>query len=120
VTGAQRSPQVSRWKAGTFRPTHAEVQAARDGADSLTALHAALGAEAPPCTEDPDRWTSDAPEDVARAAAECAPCPAREECFSYGVDIRAACGVWGGEHLTSDSYQGAPATRRPAPEEMTA
>ncbi|GMA26722.1 hypothetical protein GCM10025864_44810 [Luteimicrobium album] len=45
---------------------------------------------------DPDLWFSEAPSDVARAAAFCAVCPVKALCAERAEAAREQYGVWGG------------------------
>ncbi|MGZ4621491.1 MAG: WhiB family transcriptional regulator [Blastococcus sp.] len=56
------------------------------------------GAE--PCKSgDPERWFPSAPHRGGPVAAECRPCPVREQCFAWAV-THAVEGVWGGSTET--------------------
>lgn len=48
----------------------------------------------PECADDPDRWFSDRPDDIAAAKAACTNCPVRDACAVAGRDE--PWGVWGG------------------------
>ncbi|HEY5987947.1 MAG TPA: WhiB family transcriptional regulator [Streptosporangiaceae bacterium] len=50
-----------------------------------------------PCTEDPELFFAESPEDVETAKAMCRGCPARLACFAGAVERREPWGVWGGE-----------------------
>lgn len=50
-----------------------------------------------PCTEDPDLFFAESPDDVELAKSLCADCPARLTCLAGAVERREPWGVWGGE-----------------------
>jgi WhiB family redox-sensing transcriptional regulator len=52
-----------------------------------------------PCTDDPDLFFAEAPEDVERAKAICRGCRARIACLTGALERREPWGVWGGELL---------------------
>jgi WhiB family redox-sensing transcriptional regulator len=52
-----------------------------------------------PCTEDPELFFAEAPEDVEAAKALCQGCRARANCLEGALDRREPWGVWGGELL---------------------
>ena len=52
-----------------------------------------------PCTDDPDLFFAEAPEDVERAKAICRGCRARLACLTGALERREPWGVWGGELL---------------------
>jgi Transcription factor WhiB len=54
-----------------------------------------LGAE-PACADEPERWWSKQPADVAYAQLVCALCPVRSWCQSYAIAAGERDGVWGG------------------------
>lgn len=51
---------------------------------------------APPCTQNPDLWFTDAAEDIAAAKAICLTCPLLAECRQLADDLRPEYGVWAG------------------------
>lgn len=50
-----------------------------------------------PCTEDPELFFAEAPQDVEAAKSLCQGCRAREACLAGARDRREPWGVWGGE-----------------------
>jgi WhiB family transcriptional regulator, redox-sensing transcriptional regulator len=50
-----------------------------------------------PCTDDPELFFAEAPEDVEYAKGMCRGCPARLACLSGAIERREPWGVWGGE-----------------------
>ena len=67
-------------------------------AAGLTALLpvASLGPDLP-CTDDPELFFAESPDDVERAKALCRECPARAACLAGALKRREPWGVWGGE-----------------------
>ena len=52
-----------------------------------------------PCTEDPELFFAELPEDVELAKAMCRGCRARLACLAGALERREPYGVWGGELL---------------------
>lgn len=52
-----------------------------------------------PCTEEPELFFAEAPEDVETAKALCKGCRARAACLEGALERREPWGVWGGELL---------------------
>jgi WhiB family transcriptional regulator, redox-sensing transcriptional regulator len=50
-----------------------------------------------PCTDDPELFFAERPEDVERAKALCRDCQVRLACLSGALERREPWGVWGGE-----------------------
>ena len=50
-----------------------------------------------PCTEDPDLFFAESPEDVEIAKDMCRDCPARLACLAGALERREPWGVWGGQ-----------------------
>ena len=65
-------------------------------AGSATALPSGLDL---PCTEDPELFFAESPEDVETAKAMCRGCEARLACLTGALERREPWGVWGGELL---------------------
>ena len=59
-----------------------------------TALPAGLDL---PCTEDPELFFAESPQDVEQAKAMCRECRARIACLTGALERREPWGVWGGE-----------------------
>jgi WhiB family transcriptional regulator, redox-sensing transcriptional regulator len=52
-----------------------------------------------PCTENPELFFAEAPEDIEQAKALCQGCRARINCLEGALERREPWGVWGGELL---------------------
>ena len=52
-----------------------------------------------PCTEDPELFFAESPQDVEAAKALCRGCRARPDCLEGALERREPWGVWGGELL---------------------
>jgi WhiB family redox-sensing transcriptional regulator len=52
-----------------------------------------------PCTEDPELFFAESPDDVEQAKAMCRGCRARLACLAGALERREPWGVWGGELL---------------------
>lgn len=52
-----------------------------------------------PCTDDPDLFFAESPQDVEQAKAMCRGCRARLACLAGAQERREPWGVWGGELL---------------------
>jgi WhiB family redox-sensing transcriptional regulator len=52
-----------------------------------------------PCTEDPELFFAESPQDVELAKAMCRGCRARLACLAGALERREPLGVWGGELL---------------------
>jgi WhiB family transcriptional regulator, redox-sensing transcriptional regulator len=50
-----------------------------------------------PCTDDPELFFAESPDDVESAKALCRECPARAACLAGALKRREPWGVWGGE-----------------------
>jgi WhiB family transcriptional regulator, redox-sensing transcriptional regulator len=73
-----------------------------DGADQLMTV--GLGTvrregSDPPCTQDPELFFAESPQDVEQAKAMCRGCGARIACLAGALERREPWGVWGGELL---------------------
>jgi WhiB family transcriptional regulator, redox-sensing transcriptional regulator len=53
----------------------------------------------PPCTQDPELFFAESPQDVEQAKAMCRSCGARIACLAGALERREPWGVWGGELL---------------------
>jgi len=82
---AVSAPESVRTGSGLTEVTRAVVPAARS---------AQL-----PCTEDPELFFAESPEDVEAAKAMCRGCEARLACLTGALERREPWGVWGGELL---------------------
>ena len=71
-------------------------------ADQLVALGSrtarTVGSD-PPCTQDPELFFAESPQDVEQAKAMCRACGARIACLDGALERREPHGVWGGELL---------------------
>ena len=54
-----------------------------------------------PCTENPELFFAESPQDVEQAKAMCRGCRARLACLAGALERREPWGVWGGELLMS-------------------
>jgi WhiB family transcriptional regulator, redox-sensing transcriptional regulator len=61
-----------------------------------------------PCTDDPELFFAESPDDVERAKGLCRECPARAACLAAALKRREPWGVWGGELF----LRGATASRK--------
>ena len=52
-----------------------------------------------PCTEDPELFFAESPQDVEQAKAMCRECRARLACLAGALERKEPWGVWGGELL---------------------
>ena len=91
--GGPASYQVTAsllWSAGIIAVTASRAE--------LTALLpvASLGPELP-CTDDPELFFAESPDDVETAKALCRQCPARAACLTGALKRQEPWGVWGGE-----------------------
>jgi len=59
---------------------------------------ASLGPELP-CTDDPELFFAESPDDLETAKASCRECPVRAACLAGALERREPWGVWGGELL---------------------
>ena len=50
-----------------------------------------------PCTEEPDLFFAESPQDVETAKAKCQDCPVRIACLTGALERQEPWGVWGGE-----------------------
>jgi WhiB family redox-sensing transcriptional regulator len=56
-----------------------------------------------PCTDDPELFFAESPDEVETARALCGGCPARTACLAGALERREAWGVWGGELFLRDA-----------------
>jgi WhiB family transcriptional regulator, redox-sensing transcriptional regulator len=56
-----------------------------------------------PCTQDPELFFAESPQDVEQAKAMCRDCRARMACLTGALERREPWGVWGGELLLRGS-----------------
>ena len=68
------------------------------GPDMGTATALPMGLDLP-CTEDPELFFAESPQDVEQAKAMCRECRARIACLTGALERREPWGVWGGELL---------------------
>jgi WhiB family transcriptional regulator, redox-sensing transcriptional regulator len=82
------------------RPQAGQEPAVRQGYDErqyvATALPVGLDL---PCTEDPELFFAESPDDVETAKAMCRDCRARLACLTGALERSEPWGVWGGELL---------------------
>jgi WhiB family redox-sensing transcriptional regulator len=73
-----------------------QFMAAGPGMGTATAFPAGLDL---PCTEDPELFFAESPQDVEQAKTMCRDCRARIGCLTGALERREPWGVWGGELL---------------------
>ena len=99
----QESDVVRQVKVGNIGQT-SEVSVANQfmvaGPDAGTATALPVGLDLP-CTEDPELFFAESPQDVEQAKAMCRGCRARLACLAGALERREPWGVWGGELLMS-------------------
>jgi len=79
-------------------PQPAEVMAAYELGGLIPATLAGVpNGQMLPCTDDPDLFFAESPEDVEFAKDLCRACPARMACLTGALERREPWGVWGGE-----------------------
>jgi len=89
-------------RASPVRPVKQPDVGQAGGSDQLVVVGPAAGVPAGldlPCTQDPELFFAESPEDVERAKALCRGCRARIACLASALERREPCGVWGGELL---------------------
>jgi WhiB family redox-sensing transcriptional regulator len=94
ATGFQASGSVMARQEPDVRQVFDQVSIMAVG--SPTALPVGLDL---PCTEDPELFFAESPEDVETAKAMCRGCEARLACLTGALERREPWGVWGGELL---------------------
>ena len=94
ATGFQASGSVMARQEPDVRQVFDQVSIMAVG--SSTALPVGLDL---PCTEDPELFFAESPEDVETAKAMCRGCEARLACLTGALERREPWGVWGGELL---------------------
>jgi WhiB family transcriptional regulator, redox-sensing transcriptional regulator len=73
------------------------IPAAQPGAGFPVTMAGVPGGRQLPCTEDPDLFFAESPDDVECAKELCQGCPARMACLTGALERREPWGVWGGE-----------------------
>ena len=94
TTAALRGPagfEAATAQAGTITRTGPAVLA---GPAVTVGLPNGLGL---PCSDDPELFFAESPQDVESAKELCQGCPARRACLAGAQDRREPWGVWGGE-----------------------
>lgn len=97
--GAPPMPVPAARPTGTehvFRPAE-PGQATVPAAASPGTISGLPGGQHLPCTDDPELFFAESPQDVECAKALCRGCPARIACLSGAVARSEPWGVWGGE-----------------------
>jgi WhiB family redox-sensing transcriptional regulator len=90
---------VTGFEASVFEAARQEPDVRQGfGVVSSTATLVPVGLDLP-CTEDPELFFAESPEDVEQAKAMCRGCPARIACLTGALERREPWGVWGGELL---------------------
>ena len=97
----RQEPDVRQVQVGSIGRT-SEVSVASQfmaaGLDMGTATALPVGLDLP-CTEDPELFFAESPQDVEQAKAMCRECRARIACLTGALERREPWGVWGGELL---------------------
>jgi WhiB family transcriptional regulator, redox-sensing transcriptional regulator len=73
------------------------IPAAQPGAGFPVTMAGVPGGRHLPCTDDPDLFFAESPDDVECAKDLCRGCPARMACLTGALERREPWGVWGGE-----------------------
>ena len=94
ATGFQAPGSVAARQEPDVRQVFDQVSIMAVG--SATALPVGLDL---PCTEDPELFFAESPQDVEQAKAMCLDCRARIACLTGALERREPWGVWGGELL---------------------
>ena len=93
----RQEPDVRQVQVGNIgRTSEVSVASQFMVAGSATALPVGLDL---PCTEDPELFFAESPQDVEQAKAMCTECRARIACLTGALERREPWGVWGGELL---------------------
>jgi WhiB family transcriptional regulator, redox-sensing transcriptional regulator len=90
-------PDVRQVQVGNIGQT-SEVSVATQFMVAGTATALPVGLDLP-CTEDPELFFAESPQDVEQAKAMCRDCRARIACLTGALERREPWGVWGGELL---------------------
>src|SRR6266702_1391824 len=108
--GSLRSSAPVRQASLASQPRHIALAASTSSGDSAknssgSSVHgrsrptgSAVGLDLP-CTEDPELFFAESPEDVETAKAMCRDCKVRLACLTGALERREPWGVWGGELL---------------------
>ena len=100
-SATRQEPDVSAVQVGNIGQT-SEVSVAKQfmvaGPVDVTATALPVGLDLP-CTEDPELFFAESPQDVEQAKAMCRDCRARIACLTGALERREPWGVWGGELL---------------------
>jgi WhiB family transcriptional regulator, redox-sensing transcriptional regulator len=127
---ARQQPDLKQIQVGyagqpwPLAPGGAAARNAAGRADHLVALGSGtartVGAD-PPCTQDPELFFAESPQDVEQAKAMCRGCAARIACLAGALERREPHGVWGGELLMRGAIVARKRPRgRPRKEEVAA
>jgi WhiB family transcriptional regulator, redox-sensing transcriptional regulator len=93
----RQEPDVRQVQVGNIGQT-SEVSVATQFMVAGTATALPVGLDLP-CTEDPELFFAESPQDVEQAKAMCRGCRARIACLTGALERREPWGVWGGELL---------------------
>ena len=99
----RQEPDVRQVQVGNIGQT-SEVSVANQFMVARPATEFTAGTAFPvgldlPCTEDPELFFAESPQDVETAKAMCRDCRARIACLTGALERREPWGVWGGELL---------------------
>jgi len=101
---ARRKPDLRQIQAGyvgqlwSLTPGGAAGRSKADQTDQLMAARYVRRGD-PPCTQDPELFFAESPQEVEQAKAMCRGCGARITCLAGALERREPWGVWGGELL---------------------
>jgi WhiB family transcriptional regulator, redox-sensing transcriptional regulator len=91
VQARRAGAAVPQARPGAFIP------AAKPGAPVPLTTAGVPSSRTLPCTDDPDLFFAESPDDVEYAKELCRGCPARAACLAGALERREPWGVWGGE-----------------------
>ena len=99
----RREPDVRQVQVGNIGQTSEvsvanQLMVARPATDFPASTPFPVGLDLP-CTEDPELFFAESPQDVETAKAMCRDCRARIACLTGALERREPWGVWGGELL---------------------
>jgi len=98
ATGFEASGRQTAWQEPAVRPAFDQVGGTNQFVVTGSAVAVPVGLDLP-CTEDPELFFAESPEDVETAKAMCRGCTARLACLTGALERREPWGVWGGELL---------------------
>jgi WhiB family transcriptional regulator, redox-sensing transcriptional regulator len=96
AAGCGEDPAEVPGQLGDYAGNEASGSGVPGGFDLLGSAGVPVGIDLP-CTDDPELFFAESPEDVERAKALCRGCEIRLACLSGALERREPWGVWGGE-----------------------